>query len=165
MGFHQLDGILYCLSLTLVLSIVHGQVQSCTCHLDGSGMTMMCDNVHSLIAYQQCLHEQLNLQSDLKLRRGGVITNLTIRYHQLRSLSNGLFQFSYGNIFYQLSDLRYLYIIHGTLKQIDNRALALVEQALECLDVSHNELQQMPRIADDQEHYSNLMYVHRRTTC
>lgn len=121
---------------------------------------MICENVQSLIAYQQCMHEQLTLQSDLKLRRAGVITNLTIRHHQLRSLSNGLLQFSYANILYQLSDLRYLHLVHGTLKQIDPRALALVAQALEHLDLSNNELQQMPNIADEQEQKpSNLMYV------
>ena len=127
---------------------------------------MICENVQSLIAYQQCMHEQLTLQSDLKLRRGGVITNLTVRHHQLRSLSTGLLQFSYANILYQLSDLRYLHLVHGTLKQIDPRALALVEQALEHLDLSNNELQQMPNIVDEQEQKpSNLMYVfvfHRR---
>ena len=42
--------------------------------------------------------------SDLKLRSGGIITNLTIKHHQLRSLSNGLLQFSYGNTFYKLND-------------------------------------------------------------
>ena len=121
---------------------------------------MICENVQSLVAYQQCIHEQLTLQSDLKLRRGGVITNLTIRHHQLRSLSNGLLQFSYANILYQLSDLRYLSLLHGTLKQIEPRALALVEQALEQLDLSNNELQQMPSIADEHEQKpSNLMYV------
>jgi hypothetical protein len=134
--------------------MVHSQSLSCTCQLDGTGMTMICDNVQSIVAYQQCIHEQLNLQSDLKLRRGGIITNLTIRYHQLRSLSNELFQFSYGNNFYQLNDLRYLYIVHGTLKQIDNRSLILIERALEYLDLSNNELQYIPKISNN-----NLMYV------
>jgi hypothetical protein len=119
-------------------------------------MTMVCSNVDSLVAYQQCLHEQLNIQSDLKLRRGGVITNLTIIYHQLRSVSSGLLQFSYGNNHvYQLSDLRYLYIVNGTLRQIENGALELVERALEYLDLSHNELQHMPQ--NDKEQYNNLM--------
>ena len=134
--------------------------QPCSCQLDGSGMTMICDNVHSLIAYQQCVHEQLSLQSDLKLRRGGVITNLTITNHQLRTLSNEFLQFSYGNTFYQFSDLRYFYVVHGTLKHIDNRALALIERALEYLDLSNNELQQMPKILHDNEEHSNLVYVY-----
>ena len=138
--------------------MVHGQ--SCSCQLDGTGMTMVCDNVHSLIAYQQCIHEQLNLQSDLRLKRGGVITNLTIKHHQLHSLSSGLLQFSYGNTFYQLNDLRYLYIVHGTLKQIDNRALNLIERALEYLDLSNNELQQMPKILNDNDEHNNLVYVY-----
>jgi hypothetical protein len=140
-----------------MISIQMVDSQSCSCHLDGTGMTMICDNVHSIIAYQQCIHEQLNLQSDLKLRRGGVITNLTIKHHQLRSLSNGLLQFSYGNNFYQLSDLRYLYVVHGTLKQIDNQALTLIERALEYVDLSNNELQQMPKILNDNEEHSNLV--------
>jgi len=119
-------------------------------------MTMICTNVHSLIEYQQCIHEQLNIQSDLKLRRGGVITNLTIIHHQLRSLSSGLLQFSYGNNnVYQLSDLRYLYIVHGTLRQIEKGALALIERALEYLDLSNNELQYMPQ--NENEKYSNLL--------
>jgi len=140
--------------------MVDSQSLSCSCQLDGTGMTMICENVQSIVAYQQCIHEQLNLQSDLKLRRGGVITNLTIRYHQLRSLSNELLQFSYGNNFYQLNDLRYLYIVHGTLKQIDNRSLNLIERALEYLDLSNNELQQMPKISNNNEQYNNLMYVY-----
>ncbi len=144
--------------LLITIEMVHSQ--SCSCQLDGTGMTMICDNIHSIIAYQQCIHEQLNIQSDLKLRRGGVITNLTIKHHQLRSLSNDLLQFSYGNNFYQLSDLRYLYIVHGTLKQIDNRALVLIERALEYLDLSNNELQQMPKILSDNEGHSSLVYVH-----
>jgi hypothetical protein len=102
------------------------------------------------------MHEQLNAQSDLKLRRGGIITNLTILHHQLRSLSNGLLQFSYGsNNVYQLSDLRYLYVVHGTLRQIESGALALIERALEYIDLSNNELQHMPQT--DNEQYSNLM--------
>ena len=144
-------------SCSLLRTSVRSQSMSCSCHLDATGMTMICDDISSLIAYQQCMHEQLTVQSDFKLRRGGVITNLTIRNHQLRSVSNGLLQFSYANTFYQLSDLRYLYIVHGSLKQIDNRALALVEQALEYLDFSHNELQQMPKISTDNEPYSNLV--------
>ncbi|CAF3558807.1 unnamed protein product [Rotaria sordida] len=117
---------------------------------------MVCTNVHSLIAYQQCMHEQLNIQSDFKLRRGGVITNLTIVHHQLRSLSSGLLQFSYGhNNVYQLSDLRYLYIMHGTLRHIENGALGLIERALEYFDLSNNELQHMPQ--NENEQFSNLM--------
>jgi len=124
--------------------------------LDGTGMTMLCTNIQSLVAYQQCMHEQLNIQSDLKLRRGGVITNLTIRNHQLQSLSDGLLQFSYGNNnVYQLSDLRYLYIIDGTLRQIENGALTLIERALEYLDLSNNEFQHMPQ--NDNAQYSNLV--------
>lgn len=117
---------------------------------------MICINVDSLLAYQQCLHEQLNIQSDFKLRRGGVITNLTIMNHQIKSLSSGFLQFSYGNNYvYQLNDLRYLHVVRGTLKHIENGALQLVERALEHLDFSHNELQHMPHIEKDQ--YSNLM--------
>jgi Leucine-rich repeat (LRR) protein len=145
--------------------MVYSQSLSCSCQLDGTGMTMICDSVDSIIAYQQCIHEQLNSQSDLKLRRGGVITNLTIRYHQLRSLSTDLLQFSYGNHFYQLNDLRYLHIIHGTLKQIDNRSLSLIERALEHLDLSNNELQQMPKISSGNEQSSNLMYVNLIDFC
>ena len=122
-------------------------------------MTMICDNVQSLLAYQQCVHEQLNSQSDLKLRRGGMITNLTIRNHQFRSLSNGFLQFSYGNHFYQFSDLRYLSILHGSLKQIDNRSLALIERAVEYLDLTNNTFQQMPKLANHDGQYSNLVYV------
>jgi hypothetical protein len=140
--------------------LIHSQSLSCSCNLDGTGMTMICDNINSLTAYQQCIHEQLNLQSDLKLRRGGVITNLTIKNHQLRSLSNGLLQFSYGNTFYQLSDLRYLYVVHGKLKQIDNQSLALIQPALEYLDLSNNELEHMPKLSYNNEEYSNLMYVY-----
>lgn len=139
--------------------MVHSQSVLCSCHLDLSGMTMICDNVHSLIAYQQCMHEQLNLQSDFKLRRGGVITNLTIRNHRLTSLPNGLLQFSYGNINYQLIDLRYLYIIKGPLRQIENRSLALIERALEYLDLSNNEFDQMPKLSPNNEKYINLVYV------
>ena len=133
------------------------RANGCSCQLDGTGMTMICEQIHTLNAYQQCVHEQLNHQSDVKLRRGGTITNLTIRNHQLKTLSNGLLQFSYANILYQLSDLRYLHVVNGTLKHIDQRALALVEQALEQLDVSFNELQQMPRISDDVDQHSNLV--------
>ena len=102
------------------------------------------------------MHEQLNTQSDLKLRRGGVITNLTIVEHQLRSLSAGLLQFSYGNNYmYQLNDLRYLYIVQGTLRHIEKRALALIDRALEYLDLSNNEFQQMPE--NDNGQYGNLV--------
>lgn len=132
-------------------------VNGCSCQLDGTGMTMICEQIHTLNSYQQCMHEQLNHQSDVKLRRGGLITNLTIRNHQLKTISNGLLQFSYANILYQLNDLRYLHVINGTLKHIDQRALALVEQALEHFDVSFNELQQMPRISDDVEQHTNLV--------
>jgi hypothetical protein len=135
--------------------MIHSQSLSCSCNLDSTGMTMICTNVHSLVAYQQCMHEQLNIQSDLKLRRGGVITNLTIIHHQLRTLSSDLLQFSYGNNYvYQLSDLRYLYIVHGPLRQIENRALALIERALEYLDLSNNEFQHMPQ--NENEQYSSL---------
>ncbi|CAF3251242.1 unnamed protein product [Rotaria socialis] len=136
--------------------MAHGQSMSCSCSLDAAGMTMLCTNVHSLITYQQCMHEQLNAQSDLKLRRGGIITNLTIVHHELRSLSNGLLQFSYGpNNVYQLIDLRYLYVTHGKLRHIENGALGLIERALEYLDLSNNELQHIPRSENDQ--YSNLV--------
>ena len=136
--------------------MVHGQSVSCSCNLDASGMTMVCTNVQSLVAYQQCMHEQLNTQSDLKLRRGGVITNLTIVEHQLRSLSAGLLQFSDGNNYmYQLSDLRYLYIVQGTLRHIEKRALTLIDRALEYLDLSNNDFQQMPE--NDNEQYGNLV--------
>ncbi len=146
----------YYLLLIISPDIVHSQSLSCSCQLDGTGMTMVCTNIQSLVAYQQCMHEQLNIQSDLKLRRGGVITNLTIIHHQLRSLSDGLFQFSYGNNnVYQLSDLRYLYIIDGTLRQIENGALTLIERALEYLDLSNNEFQHMPQ--NDNAQYSNLV--------
>ncbi|CAF1278772.1 unnamed protein product [Adineta steineri] len=137
--------------------IVHSQLSSCSCHLDNTGMTMTCDNVNTLSDYQQCIHDQLNLQSDLKLRRGGIITNLTIKNHQFHSLSNGLFQFTYGNTFYQLSDLRYLYIINGKLKQIENRSLALIERALEYLDLSYNELEYMPKLSNTNDEYNNLI--------
>ena len=143
--------------LLLIISIdkVHSQSSSCSCNLDGTGMTMICTNIQSLSTYQQCMHEQLNIQSDLKLRRGGVITNLTIIQHQLRSLSDGLLQFSYGNNAYQLSDLRYLYVVQGTLRQIENGALTLIEHALEYLDLSNNELQNIPQSGNEQ--YTNLM--------
>ena len=116
---------------------------------------MICSNVQSLAAYQQCVHEQLNSQSDLKLRRGGVMTNLTLVHHQLRSVTKALLQFSYGNYAYHFSDLRYLYIVHGTLRQIESGALSLIDRALEYLDLSNNELQHMP--SNDQEHYGNLV--------
>lgn len=157
------------LSITIVLYIplmlsnqmVHSQSLSCSCQLDSTGMTMLCKNVQSIIAYQQCIHEQLNIQSDLKLKRGGVITNLTIQNHQLDILTNELFQFSYGNNYYQLNDLRYLYIVHGTLKQINNQSLKLIHRALEYLDLSNNELQSMPKLANHNEQYNNLAYVDR----
>ena len=143
-------------SLLIFSDMAHGQSVSCSCNLDASGMTMLCTNVQSLVAYQQCMHEQLNTQSDLKLRRGGVITNLTIVEHQLRSLSAGLLQFSYGNNYmYQLNDLRYLYVVQGPLRHIEKRALALIDRALEYLDLSSNEFQQMPE--NDNEQYSNLV--------
>ena len=151
--------IVWYLPLLISIQMVHSQ--SCSCQLDGSGMTMICDNVQSLIAYHQCVHEQLSLQSDLKLRRGGVITNLTIKNHQLRSLSNespAIFTWKYISI--NSSDLRYFYLVHGTLKHIDNRALALIERALEYLDLSNNELQQIPKILNDNEEHSNLVYVY-----
>lgn len=119
-------------------------------------MTMVCSNVESLVAYQRCMHEQLNGQSDLKLRRGGVITNLTVVNHKLRILTDGLLQFSYGaNYAYQLNDLRYLHVTRGTLKQVDARALSLVERAIEHLDFSSNELQHMPH--NDNDQYNNLV--------
>ncbi|CAF0871801.1 unnamed protein product [Rotaria sordida] len=145
------------LSLIISIRMVYSRSVSCSCHLDGTGMTMVCDNVHSLITYQQCIHEQLSSQSDIKLRRGGVITNLTIRSHRLNSLSNGLLQFSYGNIYYQLNDLRYLYIVQSKLRQIDNQALVLIERALEHLDLSNNELESMPKISNNNVEYSNLV--------
>jgi len=111
---------------------------------------MVCTNVQSLTAFQQCMYEQLNIQSDARLRRGGILTNLTIVQHQLRTLTNGLFQFSYGNNAYQLNDLRYLHITFGPLRQIEPRALGLIDRALEFLDLSHNELQQMPNIHNEQ---------------
>jgi len=155
--------IVIALYFPLIISnrVVHSQSLSCSCNLDGTGMTMLCDNVHSIIAYHQCIHEQLNIQSDFKLRRGGVITNLTIQNHQLHSLSNDLLQFSYGNNYYQLNDLRYLNIKHGLLKQIHNRSFTLIERALEYLDLSNNEFQSMPKISNDNEQYSNIVYVYR----
>ena len=140
----------------LSIEIIHGQSMSCSCSLNSAGMTMICTHVHSLTAYQQCVHEQLNGQSDIKLRRGGVITNLTIIYHQLHRLSAGLLEFSYGhNNIYRFSDLRYLYIVHGTLKCIENGALKLIEHALEYLDLSNNKFQHMPKTKH--EHYNNLV--------
>lgn len=135
--------------------MANGQPVSCSCNLDSTGMTMVCTNVQSLTAYQQCMYEQLNIQSDARLRRGGILTNLTIVQHQLRTLTNGLFQFSYGNNAYQLNDLRYLHITFGPLRQIEPRALGLIDRALEFLDLSHNELQQMPNIHNEQN--GNLM--------
>ncbi|CAF1609159.1 unnamed protein product [Adineta ricciae] len=142
--------------LAIVPVTVHSQSVTCSCNLDGTGMTMVCTNVESLVAYQRCVHEQLSIQSDLKLRRGGVITNLTIVNHKLRSLSDGLLQFSYGNNnVYQLNDLRYLYITRGVLRQIDNGALASIARAIEYLDLSSNELQYMPHDGNDQ--FNNLI--------
>ncbi|CAF2033308.1 unnamed protein product [Rotaria magnacalcarata] len=149
--------IVWYLPLIISTGMVHGRSLSCSCHLDGTGMTMVCNNVHSLAGYQQCIHEQLNLQSDLKLRRGGIITNLTITNHRLNSLSNDLLQFSYGNVHYQLSDLRYLYVVQGKLRQIDNQALVLIERAIEYVDLSNNELDQMPKLSTKNEEYSNLV--------
>ncbi|UJR10411.1 hypothetical protein I4U23_014615 [Adineta vaga] len=137
--------------------MVRSQTGPCSCQLDSTGMTMVCTNVNTINAYQQCMHDQLNLQSDLKLRRGGIITNLTIKDHQLRTLTNDLFQFSYGNTFYQLSDLRYLHIVHGYLKQIENRSLTLIERALEYLDLSNNELEHVPKLSNNNVEYSNLI--------
>jgi len=156
-GHMKLFVFIFICSFLLIIcpDTIHSQSVSCSCNLDSTGMTMICTNVQSLVAYQQCIHEQLNIQSDLKLRRGGVITNLTIINHQLQSLSDGLIQFSYGNNnIYQLVDLRYLYIVYGPLRQIENGALALVEHALEYLDLSNNELQHMPE--NDNEQYKNL---------
>lgn len=150
----------YYLLLILIstCSVVRSQSVSCSCDLDTTGMTMICTNIQSILAYQRCIHEQLNIQSDFKLRRGGVITNLTIQNHQLRSLTDDLFQFAYGNNHhYQLNDLRYLYIVQGTLRQIDSGALHLFENALEILDLSSNELQHMPKTDNDQ--YKNLLQL------
>ena len=83
------------------------------------------------------------------------MTNLTLVHHQLRSVTKALLQFSYGNYAYHFSDLRYLYIVHGTLRQIESGALSLIDRALEYLDLSNNELQHMP--SNDQEHYGNLV--------
>ncbi|UJR35543.1 hypothetical protein I4U23_028297 [Adineta vaga] len=144
------------LTLTTFPAVVHSQSLSCSCNLDTTGMTMICTNVDSLVTYQRCMHEQLSIQSDLKLRRGGVITNLTITNHKLRTLSDGLLQFSYGNNnVYQLNDLRYLYVTRGILRQIDNGALALIGRAIEYLDLSSNELQHMPH--DDNNQFNNLI--------
>lgn len=142
-------------------SVVHGRSLSCSCHLDSSGMSMVCDNVHSLINYHQCIHEQLSVQTDSKLRRAGFISNLTIINHRLTNLSNDILQFSYGNINYQFHDLRYLYIVQGKLRQIDKRALALIERAIEYIDLSHNELDEMPKLSTNNEQYNNLVYVYK----
>ena len=120
-------------------------------------MTMICDHVQSISDYQRCFYEQLISQSDLKFRRGNTIRNLTIRNHQLENLSNGLLQFSYGNQFYQLNDLRSLSIIHGTLRQIDNQSLGFIERTLEYLDLSNNTLTQIPKIFHDDGQTNNLM--------
>lgn len=150
---HQMK--FFLLIIIIFIDTVHTQ-SSCSCNLDATGLTMICTNVDSLLAYQQCLHEQLNVQSDLKLRRGGVITNLTIMNHQIKSFTSGFIQFSHGNNHvYQLSDLRYLHVVRGTLKHIESGALQLVERALEYLDFSHNELQHMPQT--EKEQYNNLM--------
>lgn len=145
-------------------ALAQGQSASCSCQLDSAGMTMVCTNVHTLVAYQQCMHEQLNTQSDLRLRRGGVITNLTITEHRMRSVSRGLFQFSYGNTFYQLNDLRYLHVVHGSLRHLENRSLTLIERALEYLDLSNNELDHVPQLSNGNEEYANLMCVPARLT-
>lgn len=147
--------ITFYLSLILSTDIVNGQSSSCSCSLESAGMTMICTNVHSLAAFQQCAYEQLNVQSDLKLRRGGFITNLTIIHHSLRNLSPGFLNFTYGNINYVFNDLRYLYVIRGTLKAIESGALRPVESALEYLDLSNNEMVHIPRNTNEQ--YTNLM--------
>lgn len=144
----------------IFLSIRLGESQSissCSCQFDGLTMTMICDNVQSMTDYQRCFYEQLISQSDLKFRRGNTIRNLTIRNHQLENLSNGLLQFSYGNQFYQLNDLRSLSIIHGTLRQIDNQSLGFIERTLEYLDLSNNTLTQIPKIFHDDGQTNNLM--------
>lgn len=120
-------------------------------------MTMICDNIQSLSDYQRAFHEQLIIQSDLKFRRGNQIRNLTIRNHHLEILVNGLLQFSYANQIYQLNDLRSLSIIHGTLKQIDNQSLGLIERTLEYLDLSNNTLTQIPKIFHEDGQTNQLM--------
>ena len=149
---------LFTFYLILIVAFSHtadGQSSSCSCTLDNTGMTMICMNVQSIAAYQKCMHDQLNTQSDSRLRRGGVMTNLTIVHHQLRSASSGLLQFSYGNNVYQLTDLRYLSITDGTLRYIENQALSLIDRALEHLDLSYNELQQIP--TSEKEQFGNLV--------
>jgi len=121
---------------------VSSQSLTCTCQLDSTGMTMICDNIQTIFAYQRCLHDQLNLQTDYKLRRGGLITNLTLRYHQLQSVSKHLFEFSY-----QLNDLRYLRIINGTLQTIQEKTFDLIQNSLEHLDLSNNELESVPKFS------------------
>ncbi|CAF4800705.1 unnamed protein product, partial [Rotaria sp. Silwood2] len=44
----------------------------------------------------------------------------------------------------------------GKLRQVDNRALILIQQALEYLDLSNNEFEYMPKISNNNEEYSNL---------
>lgn len=127
--------------------IVHSQSLTCSCQLDSTGMTMICDNIQTIFAYQRCLHDQLNIQTDYKLRRGGLITNLTLRYHQLHSLSKHLLEFSYGNYVYHLNDLRYLHIINGTLQTIEDHTFDLIKNSLEYLDLSNNELAFLPKFS------------------
>lgn len=150
-----------CFNVIVLFLIVQVSAQSetvsCKCHLFESGMTLICENVRSLPDYQQCVHELLNTQSDFKLRRAGLITNLTIHHHQLETLSSGLLEFSHGNVLYQLTDLRYLHVVHGTLKRIDNRALSLVERPIECIDLSNNQLHQMPIVQENIQVYENLL--------
>lgn len=131
-------------------------ISSCSCQFDGLTLTMICDNVQSISDYQRCLYEQLISQSDLRFRRGNLIRNLTIRNHQLENLSNHLLQFSYGNQFYQLNELRSLSIVHGTLRQIENQSFQLIERTLESLDLSNNTLQQIPKIFPENEQSNQL---------
>ena len=146
--------------LMVSIRMVHGQSISCSCHLDETNLALACDNVNSLIAFQQCLHEQLHLQSNFNSKRGELIRNLTIRYHRLYTLSGDLLQFSYGNIYYRLNNLRYLYIVHGTLQHIEDRALILIEQTLEYFDLSYNKLRAMPTLRNNNKESSNLAYVY-----
>lgn len=137
----------YVLYLLLFVSsrFVHSQSSTCSCQLDGTGMTMICENIPTISAYHRCLHDQLHQQTDSKLRRGGLITNLTIRSHQLSSLSKDFFEFSYANQFYQLNDLRYLHIRNGTLQKIDDQIFESIGKSLEYLDFFANELSQIPK--------------------
>lgn len=131
-------------------------ISSCSCQFDALTLTMICDNVQSISDYHRCLYEQLVSQSEVKFRRGNLIRNLTIRYHQLENLSNNLLQFSYGNQFYQMNDLRSLSIVHGTLKQIENQSFQLIERTLEYLDLSNNTLQQIPKIFPEDEQSNHV---------